>query len=53
MTPGGGTGECSNSAAVIHRQYRELVKPADAERWFSIRQDSPANLVTRSAAATA
>lgn len=30
-------GECGNSAAVIHRHYRELVKPADAEQWFNVR----------------
>src|SRR5208337_3249034 len=28
-------GECGNSAAVVHRHYRELVKLADAERWFA------------------
>jgi integrase len=39
-------GELGNSAAVVHRHYRELVKPADAERWFNIRPDSPANVLT-------
>ena len=39
-------GECGNSAAVIHRYYRELVKPADAERWFSVRPtEAPANIL--------
>lgn len=38
-------GECGNSAAVIHRHYRELVKPADAERWFSVKPERPANVV--------
>ena len=30
-------GECGNSAAVVHRHHRELVQPADAERWFAVR----------------
>jgi site-specific recombinase XerD len=38
-------GECGNSAAVIHKHYRELVKPADAERWFNVRPDAPANVL--------
>jgi integrase len=38
-------GECGNSAAVIHRHYRELVKPADAERWFAVKPESPANVL--------
>ena len=45
-------GECGNSAAVIHRHYRELVKPADALNWFSAKPEQPAN-VTSLAAATA
>ena len=28
--------ELGNSAAIVHRHYRELVKSADAEKWFSI-----------------
>lgn len=44
-------GELGNSAAVVHRHYRELVKPADAERWFSIRPEAPANVVTLAAIA--
>ncbi len=40
-------GECGNSAAVIHRHYRELVKLADAERWFAVKPDGEAaNVVT-------
>ena len=38
-------GECGNSAAVIHRHYRELVKPADAERWFAVAPPTIANVV--------
>jgi len=38
-------GELGNSAAVVHRHYRELVKPADAERWFSVKPESPANIL--------
>jgi integrase len=29
-------GECGNSASVIHKHYRELVKPNDALEWFSV-----------------
>ena len=36
--------ECGNSATVIHRHYRELVKPTDAERWFSVRHEAPENV---------
>ena len=32
-------GECGNSAAVIHKHYRELVKPADAEKWFAVKPE--------------
>jgi len=46
-------GECGNSASVIHRHYRELVKPADAERWFSVKPETPANVTPLSSAATA
>jgi hypothetical protein len=28
--------EAGNSAAMLFRHYRELVKPADAQRWFAI-----------------
>jgi len=43
-------GECGNSAAVIHRHYRELVKPADAERWFNVKPEAPANVTMLHAA---
>ncbi len=46
-------GELGNSAAVVHRHYRELVKPADAERWFAVKPDAEANVVTMPLAATA
>jgi integrase len=46
-------GECGNSAAVVHRHYRELVKPADAERWFNVKPEAPANVVTLAAVAVA
>jgi site-specific recombinase XerD len=45
-------GECGNSAAVIHRHYRELVKPADAQRWFNVKPESPANVTPLPLAAT-
>jgi integrase len=44
-------GECGNSASVIHRHYRELVKPADAERWFAVKPEAPANVLPLAATA--
>lgn len=45
-------GECGNSAAVIHRHYRGLVKPADAERWFNVRPaEAAANVLPMPVAA--
>ena len=44
-------GELGNSAAVVHRHYRELVKPADAQRWFAVKPEGPA-IVTRLSAGT-
>jgi integrase len=38
-------GELGNSAAVVHKHYRELVKPVDAERWFSIVPEVSVNVV--------
>jgi integrase len=46
-------GELGNSAAVVHKHYRELVKPADAQRWFAVKPESPANIVAMAATATA
>jgi len=37
--------ELGNSAAVVHKHYRELVKPADAEKWFNLKPDAPANVL--------
>jgi integrase len=44
-------GECGNSAAVIHRHYRELVKKSDAERWFNMKPEAPANVLAMPAEA--
>ena len=46
-------GELGNSAAVVHKHYRELVKPADAERWFAVKPATTANIVTMPAAVAA
>jgi integrase len=46
-------GECGNSASVIHRHYRELVKPADAVAWFAVKPESPANVTSLHAASHA
>jgi integrase len=37
-------GELGNRAAVVHRHYRELVTPADAEKWFAVKPEAPANV---------
>lgn len=46
-------GECGNSAGVIHKHYRELVRPVDAQRWFNVKPESPDNIVTLAATANA
>jgi integrase len=39
-------GECGNSAAIIHRHYRELVKPSDAVKWFAVKPETAANVTS-------
>jgi len=46
-------GELGNSAAVVHKHYRELVKLADAQRWFAVKPEAPANVLTMAATGTA
>jgi integrase len=46
-------GELGNSAAVVHKHYRKLVTPADAQRWFAVKPEGPANVVAMTATATA
>ena len=46
-------GELGKSAAVVHRHYRELVNPADAERWFAVKPENPANVMSLPAQAHA
>ena len=36
---------------MIHKHYRELVKPADAERWFTVKPEAPANVLPLAAVA--
>jgi len=43
-------GELGNTAAVVHKHYRELVKPADAVKWFAVLPEQPANVVALPAA---
>ncbi|MBE7502631.1 MAG: tyrosine-type recombinase/integrase [Verrucomicrobiales bacterium] len=42
--------EMGNSPAVVFKFYREVVKPADAERWFSVTPSAPSNIVALEAA---
>jgi len=38
--------ECGNSPGVIFKHYRELVRPADARKWFGVRPaGQPKNVV--------
>jgi len=46
-------GYLGNSAAVIHRHYRELVTPADAVKWFGIKPERAANVLPMPQAVTA
>lgn len=46
-------GECGNSAAVIHRHYRELVTPAAAAKWFALKLAAPRNVLPMPTAAAA
>jgi hypothetical protein len=45
--------EAGNSPKIIFSNYRELVKPTDAEKWFSIVPDTPANVIPAPVAALA
>ena len=38
-------GELGNSAAVVHKHYRELVKPTDAVKWFNVMPETSENVV--------
>ena len=46
-------GELGNSAAVVHRHYRELVKLDDAVKWFAIAPRQPANILPMAVTANA
>jgi integrase len=43
--------ECGNSPKIIFAHYRELVKPADAVKWFAVTPDMPANVMPLAATA--
>ena len=43
--------ECGNSPTMIFRNYRELVKPSDAESWFAIAPVKSENIIALAAAA--
>ncbi len=44
-------GELGNTPAVVHKHYRELVKPKDAEKWFGLFPEGIANLLPDQATA--
>ena len=37
--------ECGNSPQMIFKHYRELVKPADAQRWFDVKPKTTVNVL--------
>ena len=39
--------EAGNSPGVVFRNYRELVQPSDAQRWFAVRPADKANVETQ------
>jgi integrase len=41
--------EMGNSADVVFKHYRELVKPADALKWFGVAPEQPANVTSLAA----
>ena len=41
--------ECGNSPTMIFRNYRELVKPSDAESWFAIAPVKSENIIALAA----
>ncbi len=43
--------EAGYSPNVVFKHYRELVKPADALKWFAVAPESPANVLQLAAAA--
>jgi hypothetical protein len=36
--------EAGNSSKIIFSNYREVVKPGDAQKWFAITPTTPANV---------
>jgi site-specific recombinase XerD len=42
--------ECGNSPQMIFAHYREIVRPVDAQRWFNVKPERPANVVMLNAA---
>jgi len=38
--------ECGNSPAVLFKHYRELVRPAEAKKWFAIEPSASGKVTT-------
>lgn len=45
--------EAGNSSRVVFSNYRELVRPADAAKWFGIAPDAEEKVIPMSAVAVA
>ena len=46
-------GFLGNSASVVHKHYRELVKPAAAQEYFNVRPAQTVNVLSQPQLATA
>jgi integrase len=42
-------GELGNTAAIVHRHYRELVKPEEAKKWFAVKPEQASNVIALTA----
>ena len=38
-------GELGNTAVVVHKHYRELVRPDAAAAWFAVKPEGPGNII--------
>ena len=39
-------GELGNTAAIVHRHYRELVNPCEGKKWFAVKPEEASNVMT-------
>jgi len=39
-------GELGNTAAIVHRHYREIVNPCEGKNWFAVKPEEASNVMT-------